>query len=106
MRFHEEIVAHVNNTDNKVEVLWHQLVVVLGDEDPSDVKLDVVPLLLGLEQVEWSSLGDVKHSLEFELTFNREVLDGKVVLPVVRDRLVEGGVFLGSNIRWVSGLSA
>jgi hypothetical protein len=85
----EETATYVNDTDNKVEVLGHQLLVVLGNENPSDVKLDVVPLLLLLEQIEWSSLRDVKHSLEFKLTFNREVLDSKVVLPVVGDRLVE-----------------
>jgi hypothetical protein len=61
-----------------------------------------VPLLLLLEQVEWCSLGNVEHSLELELTFDREVLDGKVVLPVVRDRLVERRVLFGGNVRGVS----
>ena len=89
MKLQAKPATYVNDTDNKVEVLGHQLLVVLGNENPSDVKLDVVPLLLLLEQIEWSSLGDVKHSLELELTFNGEVLDGKVVLPVVGDRLVE-----------------
>jgi hypothetical protein len=59
-------------------------------------------LLLGsLKHVEWSSLGDVKHSLELELTLNGEVLDGKVVLPVVGDGLVEGRVLLWGDVRWV-----
>lgn len=60
-----------------------------------------MPLLLLFKQVEWSSLGDVKHSLELELTLDREVLDGKVVLPVVGDGLVERRVLFGGNVRWV-----
>jgi hypothetical protein len=83
------MITYVNDTDNKVEVLGHQLLVVFSDENPSDVELDVVPLLLLLEQIEWSSLRNVEHSLELELTLDREVLDGKVVLPIVGDRLVE-----------------
>ena len=43
-------------------------------------------------------LGHKENSLEFELTFNREVLDGKVLLPVVCQALVEAGVFLGSDV--------
>lgn len=53
-----------------------------------------MPLLLGLEQVKGSTLRNVEHSLELELTLNREVLDGKVVLPVVGDGLVEASVLL------------
>lgn len=98
------LCTHVDDTDNKVEVLGHQVLVVLGDEDPSDVELDVVPLLLLLKEVERSSLGDVEHRLELELTLNRKVLDGKVVLPVVRDRLVEGRVLVGSDVRGVPAL--
>lgn len=53
-----------------------------------------MPLLLGLEQVKGSTLRNVEHSLELELTLDREVLDGKVVLPVVGDGLVEASVLL------------
>jgi len=60
-----------------------------------------VPLLLLLKQVEWSSLGNVKHSLELELTLDREMLDGKVVLPVVGDGLVERRVLLWGDVGWV-----
>ena len=60
-----------------------------------------MPLLLLLKQVEWSSLGNVKHSLELELTLDREMLDGKVVLPVVGDGLVERRVLLWGDVGWV-----
>lgn len=62
-----------------------------------------MPLLLGLEQVKRRTLGDEENSLELELTLNREVLDGQMVLPVVGDRLVEGRVFLWGNVGWVTG---
>jgi hypothetical protein len=65
------------------------VLVVLSNEDSSNVELDVVPLLLGLEQVERRTLRDEENSLELELTLNGEVLDGQVVLPVVGDGLVE-----------------
>lgn len=57
-----------------------------------------MPLLLGLEQVKGSTLRNVEHSLELELTLNREVLDGKVVLPVVGDGLVEASVLLLGDV--------
>lgn len=57
-----------------------------------------MPLLLGLEQVKGSTLRNVEHGLELELTLNREVLDGKVVLPVVGDGLVEAGVLLLGDV--------
>jgi hypothetical protein len=43
-------------------------------------------------------LGNEEDSLELELTFDGEVLDGKVVLPVIGQALVEGGVLLGSDV--------
>ena len=49
-----------------------------------DTKLDVVLGLLGLEEVERSVLKDEKKSTEFELTFDEEVLNVKVVLPITR----------------------
>ena len=94
--------AHVYHTNDEIEVLGHDygsgqlryslnflslltFLVVLADEDTTDVKLDVVPLLLRLKQVERSSFRDEEHGLEFELAFDREMLDGKVILPVVTD---------------------
>jgi len=72
-------VLGVDDTDHEVEVFGDQLIVVLSDEHPPDVELNVVPLLLLLKQVERSSLRGEQHSFELELTLNREVLDGKVV---------------------------
>ena len=76
--------------------------IVLGNEHSSHVELDVVPLLLGLKQVEWCSFGDKEHGLELELTFDREVFDSKVVLPVVTDGFVERSVLVLGYIGGVS----
>ena len=96
-------VLRVDNTLDKVEVLGDEVLAVVHDEDSSNVELDVVPLLLGLEEVEGSSLGDVQDGLELELTLNGEVLDGEVILPVVAQALVEGSVLLRGNVLRVSG---
>jgi hypothetical protein len=96
-------VLRVDDTLDEVEVLGDEVLAVVHDEDSSNVELDVVPLLLGLEEVEGSSLGDVQDGLELELTLNGEVLDSEVVLPVVAQALVKGSVLLGGNILGVSG---
>ena len=42
---------------------------------------------------------DEENSLEFELTFDVEVLDGEVIFPIVGQALVEGGIiFLGDVV--------
>ncbi len=82
-------ILRVDDTLDEVEVLWDEVLAVVHDEDTTNVELDVVALLLGLEEVEWSSLGDEQDGLELELTLNGEVLDSKVVLPVVGECLVE-----------------
>lgn len=95
-------VFRVDDTLDEVEVFGDQVLTVVHDEDSSDVELDVVSLLLGLEQVEGSSLGDVQDGLEFKLTFNGEVLDSEVVFPVVGERLVERSVLFVGDILGVS----
>jgi hypothetical protein len=42
--------------------------------------------------------GDIEDSLKFELTLDREVLDGKVVLPVVGQALVESTVLVVRDV--------
>jgi len=44
-------------TLHEVEVLRNEILAVIHDEDAANIRLDVVPLLLGLEQVEWSAAG-------------------------------------------------
>ena len=47
-------------------------------------------------------LGDEENGLELELTLDREVLDRKVVLPVVGQALVESAVLLLSDLGGVA----
>jgi hypothetical protein len=95
-------VLRVDDTSDEVEVLGDEVLAVVHDEDSSDVELDVVALLLRLEEVEGGSLGNVEDGLELELSLDGEVLDGKVVLPVVGERLVERRVLLGGDVLGVS----
>lgn len=47
-------VLRVDDTSDEVEVLGDEVLAVVHDKDSSNVELDVVPLLLGLEEVERS----------------------------------------------------
>lgn len=89
-------VLRVDDTLDELEVLGHELLAVVHDEDAAHVQLDVVALALvaALEHVERRALGHEQHGLELELALDREVLDGRVLLPVVRQRLVERRVLL------------
>jgi len=42
--------------------------------------------------------GNVEDSLELKLAFDREMLDGKVLLPIVGQALVKGPVLFGGDI--------
>lgn len=88
----------ISHTLDKVEVLGNEVLAVVHDEDAADVELDVVALLLGLEEVKRRTLGDEQDGLELELTLDGEVLDSKMLLPVVAQALVERRVFLGGDV--------
>ena len=47
-------ILRVDDTLDEVEVLGNKVLTVVHDEDTADVKLDVVALLLGLEEIEGS----------------------------------------------------
>ena len=49
-----------------------------------------------------SPLGNVQDGFKLELTFHGEVLDGKMLLPVVGQALVERAILLGRNILGIS----
>jgi hypothetical protein len=86
------------HTLDKVKILGNKVLAVVHDEDTTDVELDVVTLLLGLEEVERRALRNEQNGLELELTLNREMLDSEVLLPIVAQALVERGVLLRSDI--------
>lgn len=110
----EREILGVHNTLDEIEVFGDQVLAIVHDKDTADIELDVVTLLLGLEEIERSTakemssasasqtsplpLRNKEDGLELELTLNREVFYGEVVLPVVRKRFVEGSVFFSGNI--------
>ena len=91
-------ILRVDDTLDEAEPLRDELSSIVSDEDTADVELDVVLGLLGLEQVEGSTLGNEEDSAELELTLNGEVLDSKMVLPVVGEGLVEGSILLLGDV--------
>ena len=98
----ERKILRVDDALDEAEPLWDQIGSIVGDEDTSDVELDVVLGLLGLEKIERCTFGNEEDGAELELTLNREMLDGEMVFPVVGQRLVEGGVFFGSDVGGVT----
>jgi hypothetical protein len=91
-------IVGIDDTLNEGEPLGAELLAVILDKDSSDVELEVVLLLLVLEEIEGSSLGNEEEAGEFELTLNGEVLDSLVLLPVESERLVEGDVLVLGNV--------
>jgi hypothetical protein len=51
-------ILRIDNTLDEVEVLWDKILAVVHDEDTADIELDIVPLLLGLEEVKGSTRFD------------------------------------------------
>lgn len=95
-------VLRVDDALDEREPLGDELLAVVHDEHAAHVQLDVVGLLLVLKHVEGRALGDVQDRLELELALHAKVLDGKMVLPVVGERLVEGSVLLLGHVLGVA----
>jgi len=95
-------ILRVDNTLDEAEPLRDEVGGIVSDEDTSDVELDVVLGLLGLEEIEGSALGNEEDSAELKLTLNGEVLDSEVVLPIVGEGLVEGSILLLGDVLGVA----
>jgi hypothetical protein len=94
----EREIFRVDDTLDEAKPLGNEFLAVIGDEDASDVELDVVLFPLGFEEVKGSSFGDKEDGAEFQLTLDGEVLDGEMVLPVIGERLVEIAIFLFGDV--------
>jgi hypothetical protein len=95
-------IFRVDDTLDEAKPLGNEFLAVIGDEDASNVELDVVLFPLGFEEVEGSSFGDEEDGAEFQLTLDGEMLDGEMVLPVIGERLVEIAIFLFGDVRGVA----
>src|SRR5215469_4529658 len=98
----EREVFRVDNTLDEAEPFWDEISGIIGDEDASDVELDVVLGSLRLEEIERSALWNEEDGAEFKLTLDGEVLDGKMIFPVIGQRFVEGRILFLSNVLWVA----
>jgi len=73
----------VDNTLDEAEPFGNNIFAVVHDENTTHVELDVVLLLLGFKEIEGSAFRQEEKSTELEGAFNVEVLDSKVVFPIV-----------------------
>jgi hypothetical protein len=94
----ERKIFGVDDTLEEVEIFRNEVFAVIHGENTADVKFNVVALLHRLEEVEGSAFGNEDYGPKFELTRDREVLDHKVILPVVGETLVESAILLSSDI--------
>ena len=92
-------IIRVHNSTDKGKVLGHHVFKVVGDEDTSDVKLDLVNLLpIVGEHVIGSSLGDEEDGLKGDFSLSGEVSSGHGIILVLGETLVELIVFLIFNL--------
>ncbi len=80
----------VDNTLDEAEPFWDEICGIIGDEDASDIELDVVLGLLCLEQIKRCTLWHEEDGAELKLTLNGEMLNGQVVFPVTTIILANG----------------
>jgi hypothetical protein len=93
----ERQILAVNYPLDEAQVLRDELLAIVHNKDPSDVKLNVV-LLLILEKIKRRSFGEEKNGLELQVTFDEELLDLKVLLPVIGKLLIKISVLLFFDI--------
>mmetsp|Transcript_6459 Transcript_6459/g.16731 ORF Transcript_6459/g.16731 Transcript_6459/m.16731 type:complete len:555 (+) Transcript_6459:414-2078(+) len=99
----ERQVLAVDDALHKAQVLGDQVLAVIHDEHAAHVQLQVVTgPLLAIKHVEGGALGHKQHALELQLALHREVLPGQGLLPVVGERLVEGGVLVLGDLLGVA----
>ena len=58
---------------------------------------------MSLQQCVYLPLGNEEDGLELKLTFDGEVLDRKMVFPLVGQTLVERALFFGSDVGGIAG---
>ena len=81
-------ILRVDDALDKAEPFRNKVSSIVGNEDAANIELDVVLGLLSLEEIERCALWYEEDCTEFELTFNGEVLDSQVVLPIAAKTLV------------------
>ena len=93
-------VLRVDNTLDEAQPLRDEVSRIIGNEDATDVELDVVLGLLGLEEIEGGALGNEEDGAELQLTFDRKVLDGKMILPVAETGLMNSRCKKDVTLTW------
>ena len=90
----------VNYTSDEAKILWNELFAIIHDKHPSDIEFDVVFLLFSLKHVERCSLWNKDDGLELKSSFHWELLNCKMVLPVISKTLVEASIIFFRDFFW------
>jgi hypothetical protein len=90
----ERQILAVNYPLDEAQILGDKLLAIVHNKDPPDIKLNVVLLLLSLEKIKRRSLGEEKDGFELQASFDGELLDMKVLLPVIGELLIKISVLL------------
>jgi hypothetical protein len=96
-------ILRVDDSLDKVKPFGDEVLAIVHDKHSAHIELDVVALLLLLKHVERRTLGHKQDRAEIELSIDKRVLVGKVLLPIVGKGLVEGTIILGRDVIGVSG---
>eukprot|EP00438_Fugacium_kawagutii_P014472 Skav223519 [mRNA] locus=scaffold1160:283543:284528:- [translate_table: standard] len=91
-------ILGIHNALHEVQPFWHEFLTVIHDEHAANVELDVVSFLLGLKEIKGCPARHEKQGPELKLSLHAEVFHCKVVLPVIRQGLVEAGILFVSHI--------
>jgi hypothetical protein len=76
-------ILRIDDSLHEVQVLGDELLAVVHDENTADVQFDVVLLLAVFKQIERCTAWDEEESAELELAFDGEMLDSKMIFPVI-----------------------
>jgi len=98
----ERKIFRVNNTLDKSKPFRNQFLTIIRNKHPSNVKFDIILLLLGLEQIKRSSFRNKQNSTEFQLSFNTEMFNSQMIFPIIRQTLVETAVFFLGDFRGIT----
>jgi hypothetical protein len=91
--------VRVDDSLGEAEPLWNELLVVVHAENTAGLYFDVVQLLVWLEQVVRRAARHEQADSECDVARDAEVLESEILLPILRDRLVELAVFVLGNLR-------
>jgi hypothetical protein len=85
----EREILGIDDTLDEAQPLGNEIGSIIGDEHATNVELDVVLGLFGLEEIKGSPLGNEKDGTEFKLTLDGKMFDGQMIFPITGKMLAD-----------------